>query len=270
MDMDTGTLEPLGDTTGGAFVVGVHFVGAYDRRFARMNPSYIEGRDINFEAIVNGNRNFFSSLDRPAIARCVDALARHLLTRGNCTAQVNSETLCKLLAGVGCSRAATRGVVRTTFAAGTPSGHLSANVARVMTVLCEALDLATSVTGHLPRLRGEPEIDPSRDCEADMAEATASVRAWAAANGAAAPAAAARPNPGIPEDGTPGPGAAGAGAMAPPAAVVPVVTPTAAAAADAPGAEPDGPVVAAPPNAPLLSRPGQGAWACMSSDDMAT
>ena len=91
-----GSLEPVGDTTGDAFVVSARFVGANDRRFARTNPLYTADRDVNFETTVNGNRNFFSTLNRRAIACCVDALARHLLTREkDCAVQVDSETLRK-------------------------------------------------------------------------------------------------------------------------------------------------------------------------------
>ena len=50
--VDTGTLEPVGDTAGGAFLIGVRHVGAGDRHFARTSPAYAVDRDVNFGTIV--------------------------------------------------------------------------------------------------------------------------------------------------------------------------------------------------------------------------
>jgi hypothetical protein len=148
------TTGQVGVVTVDSFLGAVRQVAVADRRFVQGNPDYATGCDVNFETIGGRNRDFFSSLERANIALCVDALARHLLTRARgCTVRVNSETLRRLLAGVGCSTAVANAVVRTSFPAGTPTGHLSANVARVLTVLCEALDLEPSISGHLPRLR---------------------------------------------------------------------------------------------------------------------
>ena len=90
-----------GVVTVDAFLGAVRQVAVADRRFVQGNPDYATGCDVNFETIGGRNRDFFSSLERANIALCVDALARHLLTRARgCTVRVNSETLRRLLAGV--------------------------------------------------------------------------------------------------------------------------------------------------------------------------
>ena len=80
------TTGQVGVVTVDSFLGAVGQVAVADRRFMQGNPDYATGNDVNFGTIGGRNRDFFSALGREDIALCVDALARHLLTReNNCT-----------------------------------------------------------------------------------------------------------------------------------------------------------------------------------------